>query len=844
MARELPTGTVTFFFTDVEGSTNLLERLGAGYQDVLVEHHQLLRSVFAEHGGVEVDTQGDAFFVAFTSANAAALAAAEAQRRLRAADLAVRIGLHSGEATVAETGYIGTDVHRAARICAAAHGRQIVLSQATRELVEDELPDELALRDLGEHRLKDLTRPQRLHQLLIAGLPSEFPPLRTLEQRPTNLPIQQAPLIGRERELRETRELLAQTQLLTLTGPGGTGKTRLAIQLAAEVLEEYDDGAFFVDLANVGNPDLVVPTVAEALGIKERGGVMLREAVAEHIGGKQLLLVLDNVEQVVEAAPDIGSWLAVASDSKVLATGRTPLRLAREQEYPVSPLGDDAAVELFAERAQAVRPSFALNGDRAVVAEICARLDALPLAIELAAARVKLLPPSKLLERLEQRLPLLTGGARDAPERHQTLRATIDWSFRLLDEEEQELLAQLSVFTGGFTLEAAEAVCEATIDALASLVDKSLIAEREGVDGDPRFAMLETVREYARERLGEWGEANVLAKRHAEYFLSLAEEAAQGAPDEDSEKAAGVYLELDNLRRALAWFVASGDVERELRFATASFWSLWSRAKLRELQGWLISALDRAPGADAELRGRALGAAALAAANLGEVEVAREYARQSLALARERNDKRQIEWALRVLTFDEPDLEERRRLLDECEHLLREVGSDAGLAWVTWLRGIAFLDEGAYEEARGRFEEAAAIFGGLGRRWEMTNAAVATAYALIGERQHTAARTILERSLATGVELESSSIMMESLHGLAATRLEADPVGATRLLAASSSLADEAGLPLDPHYEVILRDATEEAARERLGDRFEREWEAGRALSRDEAVALALGDER
>jgi predicted ATPase/class 3 adenylate cyclase len=834
---ELPTGTVTFLFTDIEGSTRLLAELGAeSYADALSRHREIVREASSRHGGVEVDTQGDAFFIAFHTAPDALAAAAEAQRALGAGPVLVRMGIHTGTPYLSAEGYVGADVHRAARIAAAGHGGQVLVSSSTAELV-----DPSPLRDLGEHRLKDLTRPQQLHQLLIDDLPSDFPPLNTLDARPTNLPVQAAALIGRERELEETRDLLARARLLTLTGAGGTGKTRLAIQLAAEVLDEYD-GVYFVDLADVHEPELVVQTVAQTLGVKERGGVELRDAVAGYLAAKRLLLVLDNVEQVVDAAPDVSRWLSTVSRSKMLATGRTPLRLAGEQEYPVPPLPGDAAVELFAERARAVRPGFALDGDRSVVAEICARLDSLPLAIELAAARVKLLPPPKLLDRLDQRLPLLTGGARDAPARHQTLRAAIDWSFGLLQADEQELFARLSVFAGGSTLEAAEAVCTASIDGLASLVEKSLLTQREETGGEPRFSMLETVREYARERLEERGEAEQLAERHADYFFSLAEETGRGAPSEDVELGRFLHRELDNLRRALGWLVASGDVERELRLATIALWSLWTRASLRELHGWLASALERSSGLDSSLRAEALGAAALAAANLGKSELARTYARESLELARERNDKRQIEWALRVLSFDEPDLAERRRLLRQCEALLLELGDEAGLAWVAYNLGVTSADEGDVDQARAKLEEAVALFRRLGKLWEATNAELGIGYVLVMADRHTEALPIIEGALSTAVELDFPVSTMEALVLLAAVRLGGDPAEATRLLAGARAIADESGLDLDPRFEGRVAEETEQRARERLGERFEREWETGSALTQDEAVALALGD--
>jgi predicted ATPase/class 3 adenylate cyclase len=840
--RELPTGTVTFVFTDIEGSTRLLERLGGEYEAALAEHRRLLRDAFDRNGGVEVDTQGDAFFVAFPSAKAAVLAAADAGRGLANTDVRVRIGLHSGEAAVAEEGYVGMDVHRAARICSAAHGGQVVLSQTTRELVEEALPDQLALRDLGEHRLKDLTRPQRLHQLVGDGLQNEFPPLRTLEQRPTNLPIQHTPLIGRDRELADARSLLAGTRLLTLTGPGGIGKTRLAIQIAADALDDYADGVFVVDLADLADPALVIPAVAQTIGVKERASLALRDVVTDYVGSKRILVVLDNMERLVDAAPELAACFASAPEAKLIATSRVALRVAGEQEYPVPSLLSAAAVELFVERARAIRPEFALDGNRSAIEEICRRLDSLPLAIELAAARVKLLPPQKLLERLEQRLPLLTGGARDAPARHQTLRATIEWSFDLLDEEEQRLLASLSVFAGGFTVEAAEAVCDATIDGLASLVDKSLVTERERTGGEPRFSMLETVAEYARGRLEESGEAEAVANRHADYFLSQAEEtrAAYEAGTADlEERQRRLHDELDNLRRAVEWLGSSGEVERELRLTTAAFWALWTRASLRELDGWLVSALQRDRDADPELRAEALGAVALAASNLHERERARGYARELLAHAQERSDKRQIEWALRVLSFGEQDLAERRRLLRECERLLRELGHDSGLGWVKFLLGLAFYDEREFEAARPELEEAVEIFRRLGRRWEAMNAQAAVGYALVAAGRLAEARPISEEVLRAGVELGSPSAIVEALVGLAAVRVEEDAVAAARLLGAAQAVAATVGQKLGSHY---VLDRCEEQARERLGEEFEAEREAGRKLTVEEAVRLALDE--
>ena len=818
MARELPIGTVTFVFTDVEGSTRLLQQVGAdAYAAALAEHRRALREAFVRHNGVEVDTQGDSFFIAFSTAPAALAAAAEAQQLLADGPIRVRMGIHTGTPRVTEEGYVGPDVHRAARIAAAGHGGQILVSSSTAPLVGSD-----SLRDLGEHRLKDLAAPERIYQL--GG--EAFPPLTSLQR--TNLPIPATPFLGRQRELEEVTTLLASgdARLLTLTGPAGAGKTRLALQAAAEASDHYPDGVFWAPLAALRDPKLVLEVAAQALEA--------RDGLADRIADRRLLLVLDNFEHLIDAADELAGLLAACPNLQLLVTSRELLRLPGEQAYRVPPLEPQDATELFTARARAADPRFEPDP---IVAQLCSRLDNLPLALELAATRVTVLTPEQLLDRLSKRLDLLKAG-RGVDPRQQTLRATIEWSYDLLDEEERILFERLSVFRGGCTLEAAEEICEADIDTLQSLIDKSLL-RRQG----ERFWMLETIREYAAERLEGQGEAVVLADRHADYFIGLAEVAARGASDKDVGQTRGLYAELDNFRRALDWLVAVGDVERELRLATGAFWCLWTFSSLREMHGWFASALERAANADAHVRGEALGAAALAAANLGEAEVARAYARESLALARERNDKRQIEWALRVLSFDEPDLDERRRLLHECEGLLRELGNDAGLGWVTFLRGMTFVDEGRFDRARETLEQAAALFRELGRPWEATNAEITVGYALVVAGRHAEARPLLESALANAVDLASPWSIVEALVLLAAVRMEADTAAATRLLAGARTFANEQGRKLDPRYEGRLFETMERTARERLGQQFEAEWEAGSGLALEEAVALALHEE-
>src|SRR6266702_292075 len=507
--RDLPTGTVTLLFTDIEGSTLLLQQLGECYAEMLATCRQLLRATLQQWNGFEVDTQGDAFFVAFARASDAVSAAVDMQRALAnhdwpsGAEVSLRIGLHTGEPTRTAEGYVGLDVHHAARIMSVGHGGQVLLSQTTRDLVEHALPEDVSLEDLGVHRLKDLQHPSHLFQLVIAGLPAGFLPLKTLDAYPNNLPIQPTPLIGREQEVATVAALLRHedVRLLTLTGPGGTGKTRLGLQVAAELSDRFADGVFFVNLAPFSDPELVIPAAAQALDVKEIGGQPLLELLKVSLREKHLLLLLDNFEQVVRAALQLAELLAACPQLKILVTSRMALHVSAEQEFAVPPLtlpdpkhlpdlvvlSQYEAVALFIQRAQAVKSNFQVtNATAPAVAEICVRLDGLPLAIELAAARRKVLPPQALLARLGQRLAVLTSGARDVPERQKTLRNTIEWSYLLLDAYEQRLFRRISIFVGGCTLEAIEAVCVAphdgsghVLEGVVSLIDKSLLQQTE-----------------------------------------------------------------------------------------------------------------------------------------------------------------------------------------------------------------------------------------------------------------------------------------------------------------------------------------------------------------------------
>ena len=608
-------GTVTFLFTDIEGSTRLLRRLGPElYAEALAGHRRVLRDAFAAEGGVEVDTQGDAFFVAYPTASWAAIAARSGQLALTPGPITVRMGLHTGTPTVVAEGYVGIDVHRGARLAALAHGGQVIVSAATAALLEDE-----PLRDLGSHRLKDFDAPVRLFQLGVA----DFPPLRT--PGALDLPTPATRFLGRERELFEAASvwLDRDPRLLTIVGPGGTGKTRFSIELARFLAEEADGGTVFVPLAPARHAALVVPLIAERLGASGDDPA----AIATRIGERRTHVVLDNLEQLLpDAARPLAELLATAPALRIVATSREPLRIAGESEFDLPPMDESDAVTLFIERAQAVRPDVA---DSHAVHELIRRLDGLPLAIELAAARVKLLGPEQLLERIAQRLDLLKGG-RDADERHATLRATIGWSYDLLDDGEQRLFARLAVFRGGCTLEAAEAVCDANLDTLASLLDKSLVRRRTDANGDERFWMLETIREFARERLKASGEENALRRLQIDWLIELADRAGTRATVGVAGKwnVGLVAPEVDNLRAVLDW-ASFNDPERGLVLA-ASLEGFWLVREPAEGASWLEPLLAATPNAEPELRGHALRALGGALQSIGEYGRAALAYRQSL----------------------------------------------------------------------------------------------------------------------------------------------------------------------------------------------------------------------
>ena len=815
---ELPTGTVTLLFTDIEGSTRLLHELGERYAEVLAEHRHLLRKAFSHYGGVEVDTQGDAFFVAFARASDAVAAARDAQGALADGPVRVRIGIHTGEPVVTDEGYVGIDVHRAARIMGAGHGGQVLLSEATRQLLDEAG----TLRDLGEHRLKDLSAPQRLFQL---G-DEEFPPPQTLYR--TNLPIQPTPLVGRERELEETGALVRSHRLLTLTGPGGSGKTRLALQLAAEAVEQFPDGVFWVPLQALRDPALVERAIGASVGTDS--------GLIEHVASKRLLVLLDNFEQVVEAAPTVSSLLKNTSNAKVLVTSREPLHIEFEQRYPVEPLPDDDAEVLFVERAQAVARGFRPT---AAVGEICRRLDGLPLAIELAAARVALLDSDDLLARLDRRLPLLASRSRDAPARQRTLRATIEWSYELLEPDEQELFRSLAVFRGSFLLEAAEAVCDAELDAVESLVVKSLIRRW----GTGRLGMLDTIREYAVELLDAAPDADAVYRRHAEHFLSVAEEANLNA---GSLRPGGQRLDLaipeqDNFRGAVAWALRSESIALGLEIAIAleQFWTLDDPD---EGIRWFERLFDhpKAEFVSQSLRAEALSAYGSSLGIAGHFEAAETMWAQSLALFEQLEDEHGRAVLLHRLAIGalwRGDLEHARELVEDSDEIHRRTGDVWGLAQTTGTLGAIAHDEGDERSALDLVRESATLAREAAVPWWESGALAELACLSLNAGLLDDGEEHARESLGIAEQLRDRPgriFGVGILARAAAERGQRERAG--RLWGAIED--EDAGAPLGGWRRH--RAACEARIREAAGLEFERGYAEGSALTLDDAVAIAL----
>jgi predicted ATPase len=803
--RDLPTGDVTLVFTDIEGSTALLHELGASeYASVLAEHRRLLRETFNRHGGIEVDTQGDAFFVAFPTAHGAVLAASEAQEALAPGRVRVRMGVHTGRPHATDEGYVGDDVNKGARVAAVAHGGQVVLTRETRDLVD------VRVTDLGEHRVKDFRDPVWIFQL---GS-EHFPPLKTISN--TNLPRPASSFVGRRRELGDVLSLVQEARLVTLTGPGGTGKTRLAVEAAASVVPEFANGVFWIGLAPVRDAGVVVQTIAQTVGAKD--------GLADHIGERQMLLLLDNFEQVVGAAPEVATLLEACPNLRIVCTSRERLRVRGEVEYAVLPLEAEEAVALFSARSG--------SAPEDTILELCARLDNLPLAVELAAARAGVLSPDQILERLGQRLDILRGG-RDAEARQQTLRATIAWSHELLDESERGLFARLSVFTGGCTLEAAEEVAEAELDPLASLVDKSLV-RRTG----ERFWMLETIREYAAERLGESARRGDIRRRHAEYYLALAEENEPAARNHSRAALDVLEGEQDNFRAAIDWYETTGETQEVLRLA-ASLSHVWGiRGYFEEAQRQLDRALANDPARTAS-RAKAL----TAAADLALVTDSRSKQRveEALSIFRELEDTAGTAEALLVLgSIYEGEWEKARDLWAEAARLFEKAGDRYATVFAKRLLAWSYSELGERESARAlharNLEEARSI----GAAHLEAHSLEALAHLLVGDGRAQDAFPLIERAYRIHANLgdpfrEAISVgrFAAATAGLGQPRLAATLLSCSRTLLEEMGAAPKWVMEMNDETRTVIQAALDNAA-------FAEAWEKGKTLSDTEAVELAL----
>ncbi len=910
----LPSGTVTFLFTDIEGSTRLLQQLGDKFAILNAGQDQLLRQAWEANHGTVVTTQGDSFFVAFSRAMDAVNAAVQAQQALarqawpEGVSVRVRMGLHTGEPQISLSDYVGMDVHRAARIAAVAHGGQVLISQTTRDLIENQLPADMALHDLGNHRLKDLRRPMHLYQLVIAGLPSDFPPLKSLEASPNNLPVQLTSFIGRSKEMSEVKELLSKERLLTLTGPGGSGKTRLALQAAAEMIDQFHDGVFFVALAPISDPGLVASTIAQPLGLRETAGRSIVDSLKDYLQSKSVLLFLDNFEQVISAAPLITELLVSCSELKILITSREGLHISGEREYPVPPLGlpdlsqhpsleslsQYAAVELFIQRAQAVKPDFNITNETApAVAEICYRLDGLPLAIELAAARIKLLPPRAMLARLEHSLEFLTGGARDLPARQQTLRNAIAWSYDLLNEDDKKLFRWLSVFVGGCTLEAVETVAGeqlepiSVLDRVGSLVDKSLLREVEETSNEPRYVILEVLREYGLEQLEASGEQDAIRFSHAGFFLGLAEQAA--ASLESAEQVLWMNRmeqEHDNLRSALEWSkTAEGAGELCLRLASALglFWETrgyFSEGRERLSAVLKTEAAQGRTAARASLLARAAELAyrqsdypattsfaaeslaiyrevgdrqgmasaliklANAATEVGDYVAASGHLEEALAIWRELDDKHGIARALISLGWNAlrpGDYQLASTRLEEALALSRQLEDTRSMGFELSGLGEVALRQGESQRAARLVEESLELRRRLGNKWGIGVSLGILGWAALRQGDWDRAAARLGESLEVRREIgdkSGSTWCLERLAEVALGRGQAEK--AARLFGAAAALRASIGSVMDaadrPEYESRIASLRGEMGEER----FNSAWEDGRLLTLDQAAACAL----
>ena len=926
--RSLPSGTVTFLYTDIEGSTRLAQEHPEEWETLRARHHAILHETIESNNGYVFQVVGDGFCAAFHTANDGLHTAIEAQRKLLKENwggvpLKVRMGLHTGEAEAHGNEYHGyLTISLVQRIMSAGHGGQILLSHATENLLRGHLPKDVSLLDLGEHKFKDILQPVHVFQVIVPDLQREFPALRALDVFPNNLPIQLTSFIGRERELDEVKQLLLNTHLLALTGPGGTGKTRLALQLATEVLKEFPDGVWLVELAPLIDPTLVTQTMAATLGVREQPGRTILDALTDYVRAKNLLLILDNCEHLIEACAKLAdSLLRAAPRLKILATSREALGIAGETSYrvPSLPLPDSQqlrsldrlsqndCVHLFVDRAMAAYPSFRLKGKNApAIVNICSRLDGIPLAIELAAARTKVFPPEEIAARLDDRFRLLTGGSRTALERHQTLFALIEWSHNLLSEPERVLLRRLSVFAGGWSFDAAQEVCsddqdEEVLDLLTHLVDKSLVAVEAEAE-EWRYRLPETIRQYARDKLLESGESEQVRNRQLAFFLQFAETAE---PKLRSAEQLGwlnrIETEYDNLRTALAWSLESGNSDRALQLAGTLYYFWLLRGYFSEGQKWLgdtlaLSEREQGEGlsagethANMAWRAKALYGAAWLQMGTMNIKAARTLCEESLRLWREIDNKWwmavTLEEATLLMTVD-GNIEAALARLEEGISLGRGVEDPWPLALCLIRMGDVLKPMGKAAAARPFLEEGVALARTIGDKAVLSEGLRELGSLYYADGELTAAARVTEEAMAEAraiwsvfqvflalIQLVAISCLQDDLakakgycrelwalaqdmgalfaagFGLMAFGLVAcyggEPQRGVRLIAALEALFLQYGIKPSEGEALtkVIRQGLEKA-RAQLGPAaFDTAQQEGRALTSEQAIALATENE-
>jgi predicted ATPase/class 3 adenylate cyclase len=878
---ERPTGTISFLFTDIEGSSRLWERNPGRMGASLARHDAILREAAAAFSGWVFKTIGDAFCVAFHTVSDALGAAAESQRVLwnepwgEGGALRVRMAIHTGEAELRDDDYFGTTLNRIARMLAAGHGGQTLLSMASAGLLTA-MPAGVSLRDLGERRLKDLKRPERILQMVVDGLPSDFPNLRSIEGIPNNLPVQLTSFVGREEILEHVKQQLDSTPLLTLSGTGGTGKTRLALQVAAEVLESFPDGVWLVELATVSNPDLVLESVASALNVREESERPLLATVLNFLRGKKVLLLLDNCEHLHEACAQLSASLLRASPQlKILATSRHSLGIAGEHTWNVPPLGmpderrldkdsdglieeimEFEAAKLFIDRARMVQPTLALTKENALaIARICWRLDGIPLAIELAAARVRVLKIEQIAERLSDRFRLLTGGSRDGLPHQQTLKALIDWSYDLLTEPEKILLRRLGVFVGGRTLEAVEAICSGDgletyemLDLLSQLLDKSLVSIEESGGGETRYTLLESVWHYSRDLLAASGEGKILRERHLKYYLDFAEAASEKLVGPDQAYwMARVNDERYNLRFALQWSIENESaVEASLRMAGAlsRFWEV--RSYLKEAREFFAAVLARPATAEFPLaRATALVGAGRIAWCRDDNTEARNFYQEVLSILEKTPEPVMQGLTLSFLGFVERSEENNAlatELFEKSLALGRELDSPQIISVALSGLGTVVSDTGEYEKARALKEESLRIYRGIGDKWIIGLIQWGVARVAIAQLDFPAARTALEEWVQISRELKNDWLLPYVLEAFGDLEIAQGRHAQAALLFGSADVQREKlGLALAPADRVVYEDSRRRMMEALDPSLFSEAWNKGRATKPWDAIAVATG---